>query len=425
MSSGKLHVERELHIAAPTGDAVYAHACYTSTGGTSLLEVVRHEAMRVADDGAKHYYARRIYRRRSEDNGKTWREEADRQTMSGVEPGSVHRDPARLILDERNDILIALFCTFEMDPAEPMFAVGNRMQRTRRVFYELSRDGGRTWSPPLQVIDARGGCDETNWAPGISFGTTGGVASGQPVFLPDGSLVLAFVITHPEAPRRPGAPGDLQYYLTTIYAQAELSGDGSALQWRFGDEISVEYPKAIAGCCEPALIHLGGGRLFNTMRCQGDEAAGIYSTRHTTVSEDGGMTWSEPAPLVYEDGETVWTPASVHQFFPSSVTGKTYLLANILPGPVHAQTPRYPLTIAEFDTGRLCVLRDTVRVIQNLPEGAPQERRYTNWGSYEERGSGDLILTLPEQPKLMDFSAMTRPEEFTADCLRYRVRLEA
>jgi hypothetical protein len=418
-----LYVERELHVEAPPGDAVYAHACYARSRGASLLEVVRHEAMSVAPDGEHHFYARRLYRRRSEDNGRSWTTEPDEQRKDATRLAGTHRDPARIILDERNDVLITIFDTYEFDPAEPMFAIGNLMQRTRRVYYQLSRDGGRTWTDPRQVVATGCDYDATHWAPGISYRTHGGCPSGQHVFLPDGTLVLAFDVTHPEAPQGHGAPHDLGYYITTIYAQARWSDDGSALVWRFGDMISVGFPKALAGCCEAALAHLGGRRLFNTMRCQGDEARGIFSTRYTTLSEDGGLTWSRPTPLVYDDGQTVWTPASVHRFFPSSVTGKTYLLANILPGPVHAQTPRYPLAIAEFDTERLCVLRDTVQVIQDLPPGAPKERRYTNWGMYEERGSGDLILTMPEQPKFMDFSAMTRPEDFTADCIRFRVRV--
>ena len=415
-----IHVERQLHIGAPEGDAVYARACYTRAGGEELLEAVRHEAMRVKADGSKHYYERRIYLRRSQDNGRSWSAGPDEQKKDGEHLEGSHSYPPTVILDERNDLLIALQCTYEVDPAETQFSMGSLPQRTRRMFYRLSDDGGRTWTESRQIIHASPNMNPTNWAPGISYGTTGGIASGQPVFMPDGTLVIAFVISHPQAPHEPAG----SYYMSTIYAQTCLVGDGLSLGWKFGREITVPYPASMIGCCEPALCSLGGNRLFNTMRCQGDEKSGIYAIRHTTVSNDGGLTWSEPTPLVYDDGETVWTPASVHRFFPSSKTGKTYLLANILPAPVHAQTPRYPLTIAEFDTERCCVLRDTVEVIQDLPEGAPTERRYTNWGQYEERGTGDLILTLPEQPKHMDFSAMTRPEQYTADCIRFRIRLD-
>jgi hypothetical protein len=142
------------------------------------------------------------------------------------------------------------------------------------------------------------------------------------------------------------------------------------------------------------------------------------------VSEDGGITWSSPEPLRYDDGGIVWTPAAVHRFVRSGATGKTFCLANIRPGPVHDQTPRYPLHIAQFDTDRLCLLRDTVRVIQDLPPGAPVERRYTNWGGYEDRQSGEIVLTMPEQPKAINFSDMRDPVDFTADCVEFRIRLD-
>jgi len=137
------------------------------------------------------------------------------------------------------------------------------------------------------------------------------------------------------------------------------------------------------------------------------------------------MTWTRPQPLRYDDGEPVWTPAAVHRFIRSEATGRTLCLANILPGPVYSQTPRYPLHVAQFDPERLCLLRDTVRVVQDLPPGSPVERRYTNWGEYEDRQSGEIVLTMPEQPKFMNFSEMKRAEDFTADCVEFRIRLNA
>ena len=207
-----------------------------------------------------------------------------------------------------------------------------------------------------------------------------------------------------------------------MYIRANWNDDGTDLQFRCGDLITLGPDQASGGCCEPAVAYLGGERLFNVMRCQGDEERGIYSVRYCTISEDGGMTWSEPTPFQYDDGTTVWTPASYSQFVRMSETGKTYWIANILPGPVYGQTPRYPLAIAEFDVERCCILRDTVRVIKDLPEGAPHDRRYTNWGSYEDRETGDLIMVMPEQPKYISFSEMTKPEEFTADCVRFRIK---
>ncbi len=417
-----IEVTRQIHIPAPADAAVYAHPTYARASGAFLIEDIRHAAMHVKSDGSKHYYPKRLFRRRSEDGGETWREEPDFQTRGPEQLEGAQRYQTGMILDPVHDVLINLYFTHEVDLGEGVFSRGNLIQRTQRTYYELSHDGGDTWTGPHQVIDARTDYDEKNWAPGIVYGIQGAHAAGQHAFLPDGAMVIGFSVMHPEKPAS-FPDKDSGYYITTIYGQARLADDRDGLEWCFGEEISVEYPKSSMGCGEPALLWLGGTRLFNTMRCQGSKKHGIYSTRYTTLSEDGGITWSDPVPLTYDDGSTVWTPASPHRFFVSSRTDKTYVIANFLPAPVHDQRPRYPLGIAEFDTDRLCVLRDSVAVIQDLPEGAPKSRRYTNFGMYEERGSGDLILTMPEQPKKMDFEAMTRPEDFESDCIQWRVRL--
>ena len=145
----------------------------------------------------------------------------------------------------------------------------------------------------------------------------------------------------------------------------------------------MPFPVAAGGCCEPCATHLTGDRILNTMRCQGDERLGIYSSRQATISEDGGMTWSKPFALSYDDGKPVWTPASVHKFFTSSKNGRTYALGNFLDRPVHGQVPRYPLCIAErYHKGVPCsqdAHRDTGFAAQ------PVDRRYTSWGQYEAR----------------------------------------
>lgn len=409
--------QRSLYLEAPEGEAIYASASYARAPGEAMLEVVRHEIMAVRSDGERFYDAKRMYLRGSEDNGETWREE-DSELLHGGDNAT----PPAIILDPFHDLLIALSCTWEVDPDDAFMAIGSRAQRTRRAFYQLSDDGGLSWTSPRNIIDSRPGYDLTNWAPGVAYGVAGGIASGQPAFLSDGTLVVGFVVTHPEAPASDQTARALELYSSICYGRATFNRDAFALDWEFGETVHVDFPMAGGGCCEPAVVSLGGQRLFNTMRCQGDEEHGIHSTRYCTMSDDGGMSWTEPEPLRYDDGETVWTPASVHLFFRSNKTGQTYLLANILPAPVYGQRPRYPLAIAVFDTDSQRVRRDSVTVIQDLPDGAPVERRYTNWGMYEDRRSGDLVMTMPEQPKFVNFTDMTRAEEFTADCIQFRLR---
>ena len=419
----RIRVGRETHLPGPVGEAVYVYSpTYASVTGTALLETVRHEAFYERPDTGRHYYSSWICRRRSEDNGRTWTDEPGGMRVTPADLTGGKSFPFGMVLHPQRDVLIDFESRYEMDLGQPMFGTGNRIGRTYRLFYRISRDQGRTWTAPAQAIDSRPGFDAVRWAPGVEFGRIGGVGDGQRIFLPDGTMVMGFTAVHPEAPADDVSERSKEHYSTTFYAQARLAPDASRLDWRFGEMIVVPFPQAAGGCCEAALAWLGGTRFYSTMRCQGDERCGIYSSRQGTVSDDAGMTWSRPRPLSYEDGAPVWTPASVHQFFRSSKNGKTYVLANILSRPVYGQVPRYPLCIAEFDTERVCVLRGTVQVIQDLPPGAPVDRRYTNWGMYEERGTGDLIMLLPEMPRDKNYEDM-KPEDFGADCIRYRIGL--
>lgn len=418
-----IRISRDTHIRAPDGAAVYAYASYAEPHGTRLLETVRHEGLAFTPAG-RQYYPAKVYRRTSDDHGRTWNDgDLILEASLGTHVGT-SLFPHRPVLHAGRGILVDFHASYDVDPAQPMFGIGNLRQRTYRSFYRLSHDGGRSWSAAVQIIDERPDYDETLWAPGVRHGHTGATPDGLAVFLPDGSFVQGFTRYHPEAPAENTCDMAKEVHVSVIYGRARFSEDGLRLHWRFGEEISVPFPLSAIGACEPTALSLGGLKLCNTMRCQGDPKHGFYSSRQMTVSEDGGMTWSAPEPLRYDDGGQVWTPASLHGFFVSSKTGRAYLLANLLDAPVYGQCPRYPLCIAEFDRAQCRVLRTTRQVIQDLPPGAPTDRRYTNWGQYEERRTGDLILLMPEQPKRMNYAEMRKPEDMTSDCVRFRIAFE-
>ncbi len=83
------------------------------------------------------------------------------------------------------------------------------------------------------------------------------------------------------------------------------------------------------------------------------------------------------------------------EFLVSPRTGRIYWIANIQPAPVYRGIPRYPLTIAEFDPETLCIIKDSVQTVYDKPSDAPPQRRYSNWGSYIDRATGEFVLTLP------------------------------
>ena len=82
------------------------------------------------------------------------------------------------------------------------------------------------------------------------------------------------------------------------------------------------------------------------------------------------------------------------------------------------QLPRHPLAMAEMDTERFCLIKDTVTIIQDFPEGAPANRSYTNFGHYVDRITDEFVLTPAETPKY-------NTRDFRADTVRYRINVEA
>ncbi|MCD6361941.1 MAG: exo-alpha-sialidase, partial [Armatimonadetes bacterium] len=339
-------VRKELHIPAPEPHvAVYAqNPTYTALDGRSLIEAVKWEAR----TGSGLYYDRRIYRRRSEDNGRTWTDEPPLHELTDaeVDAGCEVRTVPMHFLDPDNGLLVSLHCTAERAGSDTAFhGAGDLMSRTRRFFCEVSRDGGLTWEDHGQVIMSGDEFDAVHWAPGVWYGRNRAQADMPPwVKLPDGTLVLGVSV------QPLGEDGEMLtvtggYFLQTAFLRARWREDLSGLDWEMGAPISVGPELSSVGCCEPALAHLGGQRLWTTMRCQGYTDGRAPSLKFMATSDDGGLTWTEPEPLRFDDGEPVNSPASLAEFVRVSGSERLWWIGNISPEPVYGQTPRYPLYI--------------------------------------------------------------------------------
>jgi len=134
------------------------------------------------------------------------------------------------------------------------------------------------------------------------------------------------------------------------------------------------------------------------------------------------MTWSKPEPLRYDDGTTVWPPRVCIPLHHVDENRQDVFAHEHAALACVRTDARYPLTIAEFDTDTCRVRRDTVQTVQDKPAGAPLDRRYTKFGLYEERNTGDLILAMPEMPRHKNDEDL-QPDDFSSDCIRFRVTL--
>jgi hypothetical protein len=415
--AARISVRKELHLAAPDPHvAIYAqNPTYAALDGVTLIEAVKEETRTASG----RYYDRRIYRRRSEDNGRTWRVEEPllkEVSEAQVEAGYLVKAVPMHYLDPDNGLLLSITHTCEQSAADVGFnAAADLTSRTHRFFSEISRDGGLSWEDHGQLILS--GHDAVNWAPGVWYGKNGMSADMPPwAKLPDGTICMG---VNRQAVDEHGAPFSATggYFLETVILRGRWRDDLSGLDWTMGETLKVPPEQSSVGCCEPAMAHLGGNRLFVTMRCQGYPDQRCPSLKFSSLSEDGGLTWAKPSPLKFDDGAIVNSPASLAQFVRFGGSDRFFWIGNLSEEPVYAQTPRYPLYLVEFDPERLCLIRDSVHVIDDWREGLPTDVRFTNWGSYVDRETGEIVLTLPEEPKI------SWPD-LTSDCYRYRLALE-
>lgn len=417
-----MQIHRADYILAPNGDAVHAVGqAYTSRDGRGMIESVVHYSF----DG-NYYYSGQKYRRVSDDGGATWRIDGEVTRVDPTVKKTAEFTPARHLHDPHTGFLVAFYSDWMISTDESQFT-SHTTSRSYRIHYRISRDAGRTWEPARQVIHKGAEFDSTHWMPNITYGKNGGyVESCVPLTLDDGTIVIGMVTEPVDAAGNLYRPGG-SYWFNTGFLRGNWTRDHDAIEWTVSPWLTTTLDVSSVGLCEPDVIDLGGNRLFATMRCQGDPARGLMSSRQGSSSNDGGKTWTAARPITYDDGRAVHVPAAYSAFLRSPRTGKIYWFANILDRAVPAQYPRCPLVMIELDPKRLCFIRATQKVIQDLPPGAPAcasdlpttdeecGRQYTNFGSYVDRETGEMVIVVPEMPK-------RSWAEFTSDCITIRVR---
>lgn len=404
-----IDVKREV-LFAPTRHVTNwaLNPTYVSARGPGMLMSVT-EADGLGLGASRYQEWITTWRRfRSPDSGRTWSAASEPVPEPSVaqrtKTRSGYQGPWAYWLEPRTGELIGFHST-------PEFS-GDFTKSFSRFYYQVSGTGGATWDGPRQIVHSGDGCDGRRWMPDFDPEKhTAGFDQPHAVTLDDGTLVFGFTMMSPR--------------YVTRFLRGRWDPAKREMTWEASQGITVPESVSGSGPCEPDLLPLGGQRLVATMRTQGIPSKKVPTTRQCSLSEDGGRTWSAPEPLKYDDGTPVWVPAAISVFERDPGTGRVFWFANIQPGPVYGQTPRYPLTVAEFDTERLCIRKDSVASIQDLPPGAPRAgdpakgelgRRYSNFGHYVDRETGEFVLLVAEEPRVSW-------DDYWSDCIRFRVRV--
>lgn len=162
------------------------------------------------------------------------------------------------------------------------------------------------------------------------------------------------------------------------------------------------------GVNEPSAVQLPSGRILAVFRGSNVENAnwktriepGTPAHKWYCWSDDGGRSFTDPAPWHFDDREVFYSASTIAQFIRSARNGRLYWIGNISDHTACGNHPRYPLVIAEVNDRGLLV-KDTLTVIDTRGEGDGEQLQLSNFCILQDRETGliELYLTKLGQRK--------------------------
>ena len=109
-------------------------------------------------------------------------------------------------------------------------------------------------------------------------------------------------------------------------------------------------------------------------------------------SDDGGKTFSSPAPWRFDDGEAIYSSASISYLFRGEKNGKLYWMGNITDHKVYGNYPRWPLCLVEVDETYGTAKKETLTVIDTIREGESEQIQLSNFSFWQNRETENLEI---------------------------------
>ena len=323
---------------------------------------------------------------RSYDEGESWIEEGfiEKSYMCDRE-GSMLKvgGNAALYTDEKAGVM--LFTSNEM------YWSKNKFQSTKqcaRQFYRLSFDNGHSWGYKRYIVMP--GMNSVNPIPDVVYGRNFALSmASQTRRADDDSLLVALQCQIVDSEGKLFEPAGFHFFQCGAM-HAKWNEEFLDYDWTMGDYVRVTPAESMRGVFEPTFARIGDNSFIMVMRNSNLKAPEVIGQKFFSVSRDNGYSWSQPKPLTYDDGSTMYSSSSVPKLFEHS-SGKLYYIGVINDQNPKDNGPRYPLCIAELDRTSCTILRDTVTVIDTA-RGIQND--YSNHGIYEN-SRGELVVYTP------------------------------
>jgi len=393
-------VRREEFLLSPArGIAVMAYAFYTRPRGGEMISIEERWSRSDTVDSALI--------RRSHDYGRTWTAPVARATGERLSEGTLRRHPRCGFVDRQGRYLE--FWTEGVLPSDnPLEGL-----RAWNICFRVSRDGGRTFNSPAQVIHAGGEFNSSHPLPGVWTGKNCvmlGDMTCVPVSAAGGGILLPAQIT-------PLAPDGQLYNPAGAYTYTDavvLLGKwrGAELEWTASEPVRGDPASSTRGMDEPTIEFLDNSRLLMVLRGSNDRHPEIPGYRWFSVSHDAGNRWTIPQPWTYHDGQKFFSPSACSQLLRHS-SGRLFWLGNITSENPRGNRPRYPFVLGEVDRGTGLLRRESIRTIDTLQAGEDPILSLSNFFAREDPLTREIAVHMTR--------LFARAEEWAGDAYLHRI----
>jgi len=371
--------KRLMVFPQPTPDAMpYEYVGYTRASG---VEMMRIRFLDISDDIFDHYTI--SY---SPDNGRTWPESHTWETTRETNDGRLRRLLHPAFVDPHRGRLIML-------SDEALFRQDNSLEGMTQYYplYAVSDDGGRTWGTEERIIQQGAAYSPDHPFDGVWIGKNClMIATNACVALPDGKLLFTAQMTPLGADGKIFLPPGAFTYTEALLLIASWRDDGR-LRWEISRRIAIPPELSLRGAIEPTIAAMPDGRILMVLRGSNDYAGTLPGYKWYCTSHDHGVTWDDPRPWRYQDGELFYSPSSFSELIRHS-SGRCFWFGNICPENPHGNLPRYPLVVGEVDPHSLLLRRDTLFEVDTRTEEDSPGLQLSNFNIYEDRETSELVL---------------------------------
>ena len=216
-----------------------------------------------------------------------------------------------------------------------------------------------------------------------------GDLASRPLAMPDGSFLLPIEISPAGEDGKLLNPGGGYTWHESAVLHARWNGQ--KLEWEMSDVLRGDPERSTRGVCEPTIARLAKNRLMMVMRGSNDRKPELTSVRWVSYSDDGGWTWTRPAPWTYSDGSPLLSPSSCSQLLEHS-SGRLFWLGNLSSANPRGNRPRYPFWIGEVDRGPGLLIRGRTTILDDLAPGEDPVLSLSNFYAREDRQTREICI---------------------------------